>query len=1786
MVLNDYNNKEYAKNNGYSLAIDSKFVSKIASLSFDIFYEKDVINVYSSCNYLTIDSSSMFDDRIDNENGVIHVSYIFAENIKLDDGSLFDFSFNVLSTAKTNSYFSLAITSSFDQDKNLIDMKGDFDYFTIIDNQNNSEEINIYSNLDKETVKRNELFKITYISYETPYLGAGTFEFIYDREAFEFFSFEKGEFLQNSSMYSTVNTNIEGSVKISFACMDMNGRYTRDLFSIQLKVKANVDKDWNLKLEASGLTSKDGNTKYTAPVVENKITTVYEQDKSLLPLMYLTSKKDEENKKLYITLSLEESSHLSAADIVITIDPSILFYQSYNSLVATLEDSMLGVNPINVQDSGTIKVSWVYLKDLTQKVDFAQFTFDILDVVVDTTTSISLNATGTRDSNLKEVDLAYQGVDVSLNINKHNWSDWETVNPATCAKDGLAKRTCSLCNKIETKVLPKTGIHFYGDWIVDKEPTCTEEGSKHKTCSVCGDTVTETIAALGHDYHSQREDATCTKDGYVVEVCSRCGDERNRTAIAAKGHSYGEWITDKEPTCAETGKKHKICSECGDVVIETLNALGHDLVHHDAKAPTCTESGYDAYDTCTRCSYSTYVEIPALGHDEGKWAVVRDADCTHDGLEERRCTRCGEVLETRNIDATGHSYGDWVVDKNPTCTGTGTRHKTCFECGDVVTETLDALGHDLVHHDVKEPTCTESGHGAYDTCIRCGYSTYVEIPAKGHSYGEWITDKEPTCTETVTKHKICSDCGDVVVETIYALGHNIIHHDAKTPTCTESGHEAYDTCSRCGYSTYHEIPKLGHDEGKWTVVRDADCTHDGLEERRCTRCGELLESRSVDAKRHSYGDWIVDKEPTCTESGSRHKVCSHCGDVVTETLDALGHDLVHHDAKAPTCTENGYEAYDTCTKCSYSTYKGILATGHSYDEWIVDKNPTCTETGSRHKTCSECGDMVTETLDALGHDYHSHREEATCTKDGYVVDICSRCGSERNKEIISAKGHSYGDWIVDKDPTCTETGTRHKVCSECDDVVTETLGALGHDLVHHDGKDPTCTENGHEAYDTCSRCGYSTYHEIPALGHDEGTWVVVKNPTCTEDGHEERRCTRCGKVFETRTITATGHSYGDWIVDKNPTCTEIGTRHKNCSNCDDVVTETLDALGHDLVHHDAKASTCTETGYDAYDTCTRCGYSTYHEIPALGHDEGKWTVVKDADCTHDGLEERRCTRCGELLESRTIDAKGHSYGEWTVDKAPTCTETGARHRTCSECGDVITENIGALGHDYHSHREEPTCTKDGYVVEICSRCGDERNREILPAKGHSYGDWIIDKDPTCTESGSRHKTCSECGDVVTETVDALGHDIIHHDAKDPTCTESGYEAYDTCSRCDYSTYNEIPALGHDEDTWVVVKNPTCTEDGLEERRCTRCGKVLETRIITAKGHSYGDWIVDKDATCTENGSRHKTCSECGDVINEIIDALGHDLVHHDVKAPTCTEGGQEAYDTCTRCGYSTYHEILKLGHDEGKWTVVRNADCTHDGLEERRCTRCGELLESRSIDAKGHSYGDWIVDKEPTCTESGSRHKVCSHCGDVVTETLDALGHDIIHHDAKAPACTESGHNAYDTCTRCGYSTYKEIPATGHSYGECVVDKDATCIESGTRHKTCSVCGDTIIETVDALGHDLVRHDAKTPTCTENGYGAYDTCSRCGYSTYHEIPAAGHSYGDWVVVKEPTSSSEGLKTRTCSICGDTETVVIPKLQKKNNVGVIAGGCVGGVAVLGCSILIPLLIKKKKKKSDK
>ena len=72
------------------------------------------------------------------------------------------------------------------------------------------------------------------------------------------------------------------------------------------------------------------------------------------------------------------------------------------------------------------------------------------------------------------------------------------------------------------------------------------------------------------------------------------------------------------------------------------------MVHHEAKAPTCTEIGWEAYDTCLNCDYTTYAELSALGHDFSEWTEIRKATLTESGSETHECSRC-HIVEEREV---------------------------------------------------------------------------------------------------------------------------------------------------------------------------------------------------------------------------------------------------------------------------------------------------------------------------------------------------------------------------------------------------------------------------------------------------------------------------------------------------------------------------------------------------------------------------------------------------------------------------------------------------------------------------------------------------------------------------------------------------------------------------------------------------------------------------------------------------------------------------------------------------------------------------------------------------------------------------------------------------------------------------------------------------------------------------------------------------------------------------------------------------------------------------------
>lgn len=290
--------------------------------------------------------------------------------------------------------------------------------------------------------------------------------------------------------------------------------------------------------------------------------------------------------------------------------------------------------------------------------------------------------------------------------------------------------------------------------------------------------------------------------------------------------------------------------------------------------------------------------------------------------------------------------------------------------------------------------------------------------------------------------------------------------------------------------------------------------------------------------------------------------------------------------------------------------------------------------------------------DSCLHENPQHRDavSATCTGAGHrEVWYCSDCkkyfsdATCENETTLTAiaiapKGHTYGTWIDEESANCTEPGTKgHYHCNACnsdfdaDKKLLENLviNALGHNYGNFvPAKEAVGCEDGNLAYYYCDVC--DTYFDEDKVEYQPfpigPSTMVIKAPhnihfhkaedeTCTEDGHEAYwQCDDCHKYFlnetsgveveEPMSFEALGHDFADeFTTDVEPTCTTAGSKSKHCSRCEAKSEVTsIDALNHDIIPHEAKSATCTEIGWDAYDTCSRCDYTTYSEISALGHD--------------------------------------------------------------------------------------------------------------------------------------------------------------------------------------------------------------------------------------------------------------------------------------------------------------------------------------------------------------------------------------------------------------------------------------------------------------------------------------------------------------------------------------------------------------------------------------------------------
>ena len=247
------------------------------------------------------------------------------------------------------------------------------------------------------------------------------------------------------------------------------------------------------------------------------------------------------------------------------------------------------------------------------------------------------------------------------------------------------------------------------------------------------------------------------------------------------------------------------------------------------------------------------------------------------------------------------------------------------------------------------------------------------------------------------------------------------------------------------------------------------------------------------------------------------------------------------------------------------------------------------------------------------------------------------------------------------------------------------------------------------------------------------------------------------------------------------------------------------------------------------------------------------------------------------------------------------------------------------------------------------------------------------------------------------------------------------------------------------------------------------------------------------------------------------------------------------------------------GYQTGFWHgdhIAQFADtvvaptCTEQGYTHHVCTVKGctyAPVDDTYVAATDHT---WVKTQTnpPTCTEKGTQFYKCSVCGATRTEKIAPLGHDLSRCDLKpAATCTQPG-RAVGTCARCGVQIDEVIPAKGHDYSYAETSVAPTCTEPGHYKGTCPTCGKDYDDVVPALGHDWGEWVTSIePTVSTVGY-RYHICNRdgCGYREGEDIPKLHtHTWDAGVVTQKPTAAEPGVRTYTCTVCGQTRTEAIP-----------------------------------------
>ena len=1211
----------------------------------------------------------------------------------------------------------------------------------------------------------------------------------------------------------------------------------------------------------------------------------------------------------------------------------------------------------------------------------------------------------------------------------HSFGEWTVVDPATCTAAGTSQRVCANCGKVETQTIPATG-HTWNAGTVTNPAGCTTTGTKLFTCTVCGQTRIDTLPALGHDTSNATTiPATCTTAGSTSYTCSRCHQTFSET-IPATGHT--PVTTRINPTCTAAGSVTTKCSVCNTILsTSTLPATGHTPGDWVVTVPATKTSTGLKVKYCTVCNTvleseeipmipdatvqvatvelqstpANTVKVPVtfIGN-EGVWSmgfyVAYDSALTLKGVlagdvfedivsspyevDPATDSRASAAFAAAGVPTSGvkcyRFYAENYLFDNITNDGT-----LC----ELVFNVPATQAYQLPISIVLVPGLTINADAEDVVLLKTDGA--IVLPNNNnctHSTFVWEVTTPATCTTPGLRSKICTDeCGQVLAtEVIPATGHSFggyVQTDA--PTCTEAGEETA-TCANCGATDVRAIPATGHTPGEWVVTVEAHGAVPGEKVKYCTVCNAIVDTEVIPAPEvpalngstvEAEGNTSVTANITFENNPGVYSMLLYVYYDEALTLTAVSNGEIFENNMltvgplrlAPDYRDKSIQAFNNCGV----DMAGKKMTTVYFEEDDLDANATdsgvlVTLTFTTPDVAE--GNYVFGVVNRTADIYNSNEDDVVVMRSSGEVQV---------RESVC--DHVWSAWTQVAAPSCTEAGSEQRTCSICGKVETQAIPATGHQVVPVAPTAPTCTEPGYEG-GTCSVCGQDIGTVIPALGHEWGDWYVL------DDTHMQRECSRC-HILDTVEITA------------DPTISIIGTAVQTGD------TFTLPIM---LTGNPGIWSTKVYAYFDA--ALVQTASANGEVFPASEVTLGSKNIVAADNANarnafaSSGVAtgSYRCTpfyaECNEFEDNTnngtlftvtfTAPAQPGTYTVGVVySQADTINNDEEDVEFALVNAEVVVTEAPPCDHVAGTPESAPaTCTEAGYTRVYCTICGQLISETIIPATGHTAGDWEIVTPATANTAGLKVKRCTVCQTIVKQET------ILPLDTAAITVGEAEAYVGDTFSvpvyiennpgvwaLHIYFTYDEALTLTSITQSGQVFSASEVTQGPLNTDPASNAitKKAFDnTGVSTVGVKTVSLYYESSDEDVTGSGllftANFAGVANPGEY-NVFIVMRPDEAFNWDPgdDVPFVLQGNTATISEVPACAHAN------------TTTVTQNATCEEAGYIRVTCNDCGAIVSNTVLPAQGHLWSEW------TAISATEEQRECSRCHTVETReiTLD-----------------------------------------------------------------------------------------------------------------------------------------------------------------------------------------------------